>query len=278
MFLGPFLTLAGFLAGNSRTRSHHGIGSFSCDSSSLSSTLLRTAKTYEICISPGCVADGADQLLSKMQALAPSEMMVKPGDCVSLCGNGPIALEGNKKYRKVSEVKLIELLFGEEGMNAQQQSVLDAFNLVMEADGFLKQKNYEKAVELYGKGIEMGLEPAMSAVETATDDDESSSMNASLQWLVNAREQEATAKLNLGDVDGAVVSAQSACEISSNSSLGALEILQESYAKLGNNPKGELETLQLYFSLPEPTKMTTMQSNKRRNLGFRLQKLEREVK
>ncbi|KAL3933068.1 MAG: hypothetical protein SGBAC_010561 [Bacillariaceae sp.] len=227
-----------------------------------------------------------------MQAVAPSDILVKPGDCVSLCGNGPIALEGNKKYRKVSEVKLIELLFGEEGMNAQQQSVLDAFNLVTEADDFLKQKNYAKAVELYGKGIEMGLEPAMSTVETTTtttitDDDGSSSLssssssspnNAALQWLVNAREQEATAKLNLGDVDGAVVSAQSACEISSNSSLGALEILQESYAKLGNNPKGELETLQLYFSLPEPTKMTTMQSNKRRNLGFRLQKLEREVK
>mmetsp|Transcript_46075 Transcript_46075/g.111603 ORF Transcript_46075/g.111603 Transcript_46075/m.111603 type:complete len:199 (-) Transcript_46075:1450-2046(-) len=162
-------------------------------------------------------------------------------------------------------------------MGAQQQAVLDAFNMVVEGDGFLKKRNYEKAVELYGKGIELGLEPAMETNAAMSPDDNDDEPSPALQWLVNARQQEASAKLNMGDLDGAVLSAQSACELSSSSSLQALEILQESYAALGD-PKGELEALQAYFALPEPTKMTTMQSNKRRNLGFRLQKLEREAK
>ncbi|CAJ1948929.1 unnamed protein product [Cylindrotheca closterium] len=274
MFLGPFLTLASFLAGNSHTY----LAGDATRSPSSSSSLLKNAKTYEICISPGCVADGADQLLSKMQALAPSHVSVKPGDCCSLCGNGPIVLDGNnKKHRKVNDVKLIELLFGEEGMNSQQQAILDAFNLVVEAEGFLEKKNYEKAVELYGKGIELGNEPATAtAIYPPNDgDDDKEPIPAALQWLVNARQQEAVAKLSMKDLDGAVLSAQSACELSGNSSLEALEVLQEAQAALGD-PQGELETLQIYFALPEPIKMTTMQSNKRRNLGFRLQKLERE--
>jgi len=231
-------------------------------------------KSYEICISPGCVADGADQLLSKMQAFAPSNISVKPGDCCSLCGNGPIVLEGNKKYRKVSDVKLVELLFGEEGMTSEQQAVFDAFNLVVEAGEFLKQRNYEQAIALYGKGIELGLEPALSLGNVAPDNDAPSQ---ALQWLVGARQDEATAKLNMGDIGGAIDSAKSARDLSKESSLEALEILQESYAKQGDSI-AELEALRTYFGLPEPEKMTTMQANKRRNLGFRLQKLEREAK
>ena len=117
-----------------------------------------------------------------VKALAPLDIAVKPGDCVSLCGNGPIVLEGNKKNRRVSDKKLIELLFGEDGMTSDQQAVFDAFNMVVEAGDFLKQRNYEKAVELFGKGIDMGLEPALS-LDSASEEDAAPS--EALQWLVN---------------------------------------------------------------------------------------------
>lgn len=229
---------------------------------------------YEICMSPGCVADGADRLLSKMKALAPLDVSVKPGGCVSLCGNGPIVLDGNnKKNRKVSDKKLVELLFGEGGMTSEQQAVFDAFDVVSEAGDRLEQKDYEKAAEMYGKGIDMGLEAALSLGAPSDGDGPPSE---GLRWLVDARNAEAAAKLNLRDADGAIESAESARELSKDSSLPALELLQESYAAKGD-PEAELKALRTYFGLPEPEKMTTMQANKRRNLGFRLQKLEREA-
>jgi hypothetical protein len=187
-------------------------------------------------------------------------------------------LEGNKKYRRVNEAKLVELLFGEEEMTSEQQAILEGFNCVAEADDFLKQNNYGKAAEMYQIGIELGLGSTFALKKSRENNSEGENNIASpaLQWLINARQQEASAKLKMGDIDGAVFSAQSACKLSENTSIEAFEILQETYAALGN-VQGELEALKSYFSLPEPPKLTTMQSNKRRQLGFRLQKLEREA-
>ena len=41
------------------------------------------------------------------------------------------------------------------------------------------------------------------------------------------------------------------------------------------NVDGEREALQKLFSLPEPTKLSQAQKNERRELGFRLAKLDR---
>jgi hypothetical protein len=267
MFLGNLFMLFHFLTGD-RPSNIQGVAQ--------TSSSLRDALTYEICLSPGCVADGADETLSRMRALAPPDVIIKPGVCCSLCGNGPIVLEGSKKIRKVSEKKIIDMLFGDEGMDSQQQAVFDAFNLVSEANGALKQKDYEKATDLYKNGIDLGLEPALVLEERRIPEDSDTSPPG-LQWLINARQQEATAKLNIGDVDGAVSSAQSACELSQNSSLDAFEALQEAYAAKGDAER-ELKTLQSLFALPEQEKMTAIQSNKRRQLGFRFAKLEREAK
>jgi tetratricopeptide (TPR) repeat protein len=272
MFLGNIFTLFHFLTGDRPSSNSNIQGVIAQTSSSLRDALL----TYEICLSPGCVADGADETLSRMHALAPPDAIIKPGVCCSLCGNGPIVLEGSKKIRKVSEKKIIDMLFGDEGMDSQQQAVFDAFNLVSEANGALKQKDYEKATDLYKNGIDLGLEPALVLEERRIPEDSDTSPPG-LQWLINARQQEGTAKLNIGDVDGAVSSAQSACDLSQNSSLDAFEALQEAYAAKGDAER-ELKTLQSLFALPEPEKMTAIQSNKRRQLGFRLAKLEREAK
>lgn len=260
MFLGASILFLHFLAGHKPS----------------GPTGLRDALIYEICLSPGCVADGAGETLSRMRALAPPDVLVKPGVCCSLCGNGPVVLEGSKQIRKVSGSKIIDLLFGDDGMDSEQQAVFDAFNIVLEADSALQQKEYKKATELYRVALDLGSGPTV-ALEGRRSPDTSETARPGLQWVINARQQEATAKLNIGDFDGAVSSAESACELSQNSSLDALDALQAAYEAKGEK-EGELRSLQSYFALPEPEKLTTMQSNKRRQLGFRLAKLEREAK
>jgi tetratricopeptide (TPR) repeat protein len=277
-----------FITGDHRSVNNKRSSKVSSSSSSLFDKKT-TATTYEVCLSPGCVADGAEETLAKMQALAPpNRIIVKSGVCCSLCGNGPVVLDesNNKKYRKVSkDEKLVEILFGEEGMNSQQAAVLEGFNFVSEANDALNRKDYEKAVELYEKGITIGLQPSLDLVATidTTGDDESKEKPCSvvpptagsLQWLITARQSEATARLNLGDSDGALLAAQSACELSQNVSPDALEVLHEVYGSKGD-AGGELKALRALFGLPEPEKLTTMQANKRRGLGFRFAKLERE--
>jgi hypothetical protein len=267
MFLGNAFMLFHFLTGDRPSNIQR---------VAQTSSSLRDVLTYEICLSPGCVADGADETLSRMHALAPPDVIIKPGACCSLCGNGPIVLEGSKKIRKVSGKKIIDMLFGDEGMDSQQQAVFDAFNLVSEANVALKRKDYEKARDLYKNGMNLGLEPALVLEERRSSEDSDTSAPG-LRWLINARQQEATARLNIGDVDGAISSAQSACELSQNSSIDAFEALQEAYAAKGDAER-ELNILHSLFALPEREKMTTIQSNKRRQLGFRMAKLEREAK
>ena len=56
--------------------------------------------SFSVCLSPGCVADGAQATLDKLQALAPPTVVtVEAGTCESLCGSGPIVscqMRGNK--------------------------------------------------------------------------------------------------------------------------------------------------------------------------------------
>ena len=107
--------------------------------------LSASTKTLEVCLSPGCIADGADEILEKMQALAQPTSEIKAGVCVSLCGNGPVVLEEtNKKHRKVSEKKLVEILF-EDGMSSTHEAVLEAINLLSQAKTALSQKKLDDA-------------------------------------------------------------------------------------------------------------------------------------
>jgi hypothetical protein len=253
---------------------------------SLSSSALLGQKMYEVCLSPGCIADGAQVTLDKLQALAPPGVSVKPGVCCSLCGNGPVVLEGeNKKHRRVSGKKLLDLLVEEKGdLSPQQQAIAEGYDLVTEAATALYGKDYSKAVQLYEEGIAKALKPAMDlqeareqGLENGIVGDEAPCVPAGLEWLIKARQGEATARLQIGDSDGAVVAAQAACEVSRNSSPEVFELLHEVFKSTGDE-SGELSALQALFDLPEPEKLTTIIANKRRQLGFRLAKLERDVK
>jgi hypothetical protein len=213
-----------------------------------------------------------------MQALAPPNICVQGGGCCSLCGNGPVVFDENKMYRKVSGKILLSLLHGDEGINLEQEAVLKGFNLVVEADAAMKRNDFEKAIALYENGLCVGMQAALDleARRNTPDIPEEPSLTPGLLWLVKARTNEAAAKLNLGDPDGAILSARSACDLSRDAFPEAFELLHEAYQAKGDT-KGEMEALRYLFALPaQAEKLSTMQANKRRGLGFRLAKLERE--
>ena len=245
-----------------------------------SSSLGATTKIIEVCLSPGCVADGADGALLKLQALAPSDVSVVPGVCCSLCGNGPVVMEeSNKKHRRVSEKKIIEILTEDSNLDSNQEKILEGFNLAMEGDGALEKNDFTTAAERYAKAMEIGFDAAVSIVESQeSTSSESPEDNApqSLKWVISARRNEAKAMLGLKDAAGAISSAELAFELSCNTCTKSLEILQEACQMKGDEI-GELNALIALFDLPEPQKQAPMEANKRRSLGFRLAKLKATV-
>jgi tetratricopeptide (TPR) repeat protein len=261
--------------------------------------------TYEVCLSPGCIADGASQTLEKLQALAPPNVIVKAGSCSSMCGNGPVLVVHSsssgaddnddkkvvtKKHRKVSGEKILSLLEGNDendsGSTGPPKALIEGYELVLQADDlFTKSKDYAQAVQLYEKALAIAFRPAMD-LQTARDqmqkgEDLSSSTTKQpigLQWLIRARCNEATCKLQLDDVGGALFAAQGACNLSRNTSAEGLIVLSQVYQQK-RDAVAELQALQTMFALPvnEGSKLSFAQQNQRRELGFRLAKLEREA-
>jgi tetratricopeptide (TPR) repeat protein len=242
-----------------------------------SSATALQAKTLEVCLSPGCVADGADGTLLKLQALAPPGISVVPGACCSLCGNGPIVMdtESNQKYRKVSEKKILEILMEDAALDPNQAAVLESFNLVSEGDEHLEKKDYSKAIEKYSQAMDIGFEAAraLEAKRTIIGSSSKEEPPQGLRWVIMARCNEARAKLSLGDSEGAIAAAESANDLSGRTCAPALELVQEACQMRGDDA-GERNALMALFDLPEPSKQTTMEANRRRSLGFRLAKLQ----
>jgi tetratricopeptide (TPR) repeat protein len=265
--------------------------------------------TYEVCLSPGCIADGASQTLEKLQALAPPNVIVKAGSCSSLCGNGPVLVAHSssgadnddppnmnkkvvtKKHRKVSGAKILELLESNDendsGSTGPPEALVEGYELVLQADDlFTKSKDYAQAVQLYEKALAIAFRPAMD-LQTARDqmqkgEDLGSSSSTTkqptgLRWLIRARCNEATCKLQLNDVGGALFAAQGACNLSRNTSAESLIVLSQVYQQK-RDAAAELQALQTMFALPvdEESKLSFAQQSQRRDLGFRLAKLERE--
>lgn len=265
----------------------------------------------EVCLSPGCVADGADGVLLKLRALSAScggNVDVAPGVCCSLCGNGPIAQEPatGKKHRKLtSNQKILGLLsLDSSDLDPNQAAVLEGIDAFLRGEEDLKRKNYKGALQQYAKGLETGMTAAIALGASSsnkytndTDNDEdndedniamgtTTSGSASLQWVIQALCGEATAKLNTKDTDGAVLSSGTAYQLSNKTSARALEVLQEAYQTRGDD-RLELEALEALFvryeaqekeeaSIPRARRKrrTPMEANKRRTLGFRLSSLQ----
>jgi hypothetical protein len=189
--------------------------------------------------------------------------------------------------------------------------LLEGYELVEQANEyFLKQQDYKRAIPLYEAGIEMAVNPATELVQLDEGilgmkcDAEQNILWSSvgrqrLEWLVRAycdcakahlAEAAATNKDVVVDdedntkrtmsiiMERARVLAKAACELSNRADMDSLDQLAQVY-QASNNPVGELEALQSLLDLPEDPDSTVSNNvaNRRRLLGFRRAKLEREL-
>jgi tetratricopeptide (TPR) repeat protein len=272
---------------------------------------------YEVCLSPGCMADGAKATLERLQALAPPNVIVQPGRCSSACGHGPVVLENppendensgkttlnTKKrksvqvqHRRVKGAKIMDLLSYvhkertdppidkySNDMTETPPAVVRGYDLVLEADVAFAKKDYETAVCLYREAIQVsfsaaiGLQRLRERVQPSIFSATKTQEPVGLEWLVRARRNEAKGKLELGLVEDAMLAAQAACNLSRNTSSEAFQILAEIYQRKGE-ARGELQALQTMFALPvKEDQLTHPLKNLRRELGFRLASLERQI-
>lgn len=270
------------------------VEAFSTESSSVASSTT-TTKIFEVCLSPGCIADGAQATLEQLQALAPPGIEVKPGVCCSLCGNGPIVMcptdKTVKKNRRVSGPKLIALLeetstSDNEGENDDTNNIippalLQGYDLSLQAEEAFNKKDYETVLQLYEEVIEIAFRPAMD-LQTAREKVQVDNVNENgipvgLLWLIKARRNEATAKLAMKDIDGAVLAAQAACNLSRNRCSESLDVLASVYQSKGDIEQ-EYQALTNMFQLPiDESTLSAPMKNRRRELGFRLSSLERQL-
>jgi tetratricopeptide (TPR) repeat protein len=256
--------------------------------------------TLQVCLSPGCVADGAARTMHLLQALAPAHFVIEEGGCNSLCGYGPVVIspEASNKYKKVVEEKALEILYSHNNdpnvPAGPSKELVRGYELVQHADLLFDRKDYEQAIVLYEQAIGIAFRSAMD-LQTARDHfAQSSNSNGKsandgkmqrkskypvgLEWLIRARRNEAVAKLERGDVDGAVLAAQASCNLSRNSSAESFRVLALVYQRK-EDMVGELQSLQTMLGLPiDESKLSFQEKNARRLCGFRLQKLELQTK
>jgi tetratricopeptide (TPR) repeat protein len=220
-------------------------------------------QVLEVCLSPGCMADGASEALVKLQALAPSDWTVEEGGCESLCGKGPIVIQNpeTKKilHKRISGDALLTLL--EELEANVPDTMVQGYNIIAQADEAVKKKSNEKAVQLYEEGISMALEAAKS-------------YGGSLSWLAKALRSLATCQLAIFEKEAALEAIELALALDDKDS-ESLEVKVQ-VCQATKDTKNEYAALQAYFALPVPDAFPRDVANRRRTLGFRLQTLERE--
>jgi len=268
--------------------------------SSSSSKHYETAVEVEVCLSPGCLGDGASSTLSRLKAYAHPSICVREGSCQSLCGKGPILIQnpdgdGSKKRgRKVllkfmkDDKKLIPFLEGllEEGekdetnRNCIPDALIEGYNLIDRGFHALDQKSFTEASQLLKAGIDKALQPAKI-------------YGSDMEWITRAYRSLAES----------LVGQSTSTDDNDNGNLynSAMEFLEKalvinpedetSYALLATihkarkDPDGEYEALVAMFALPCMSRDSVSVSprptreieNRRRDLGFRLQKLKQEL-
>ena len=270
---------------------------------------------YEVCLSPGCVADGAQATLERMQALAPPHVVVQAGTCSSLCGNGPVVLQDNNQdvtkkkpttHRKVKHDKILQLLYPppQEQVVADPgpppalplndvrrmhppkptittivkseppQALIQGYNLVLEADQAFEKKDYQTALQLYEKAVQVSFSTAID-LQRQREKQQSDSLSG-LTWLIRARRRQAQSCLELGQYQDAVLAAQAACNLSRNTCAACFQVLARIY-QAQENVVGELQAIQKMLALQQQhqDEMSVAEQNGQREWKFRLAKLER---
>lgn len=240
---------------------------------------------YQVCMSPGCLADGARHTYDKLVALAPPHVQVQAGSCHSLCGNGPVVDAHQKRLRKVSGPKVLDLLQQERGVVPE---LVEGYDLVLEGDAAFAKAQYDEAIALYSRAVQVSFRAALdwqAARErlhkpkgSSTTTSQSSSSTTPLEWLVRARRNTATALLHQDDLESALLEAQAACNLSRNTCWKSVRVVAEIYKRKGDLG-GECATLHTLFALPvDESTLEFAAQNDRRELQFRLQRLEKELR
>lgn len=269
---------------------------------------------YKVCLSPGCISDGAKETLERLQALAPPNVIVQEGGCISACGNGPVVVQSDhliesgddakgrtkvhtKEHRRVKGEKLANLLAprkDDEDHDGSDDSVTRAFaetpeniikgyEIVMEADECFKKNNFKEAARLYEEAISVSFVATMELQRLREQLQPKGSYSTQtqapigLEWLIRARRNEAQSLLEIGEIEDAMLAAQSACNLSKNTSADSFQVLAEIY-RSKDDLAGELQALRTMLALPVDEESLSVQvKNKRRSLGFRLTSLERQL-
>ena len=161
-----------------------------------------------------------------------------------------------------------------DGEYAMDDALWNGYSLVEQAHAYFKKKQYQDAIPLYKEGIAMALEPAHALVDSCNV--QKDTLPRQFVWLVQAYCQQAQAKLQVNDKEGALVSARAACDLSKNTNAQSLDILATACQAV-HDASGELQALKAYLDLPQNDNMPRDEANRRRSLGFRLQTLEREA-
>eukprot|EP00429_Kryptoperidinium_foliaceum_P013278 CAMPEP_0176035850 /NCGR_PEP_ID=MMETSP0120_2-20121206/17746_1 /TAXON_ID=160619 /ORGANISM="Kryptoperidinium foliaceum, Strain CCMP 1326" /LENGTH=112 /DNA_ID=CAMNT_0017369225 /DNA_START=187 /DNA_END=522 /DNA_ORIENTATION=+ len=98
---------------------------------------------------------------------------------------------------------------------------------------------YETAISLYENAINAGYQVAMDLQadreKEGTDILSDEGIPVGFLWLVEARRNEASAKLSMGDLEGALAAVEASCDISGNKSADSLEMLADICQKNKDN-------------------------------------------
>jgi hypothetical protein len=268
----------------------------------------RPATTLRVCLSPGCLSDGAAKTYEQLLALAPPHVVVLPGTCHSLCGSGPVvdqttpssapsevsggsSGQQQRRIRRVSRAKVLELLESE-GVQAE---LATGYEWALKGDAAYASQRFEEAIDWYCRAVQIAFRPALDAqaareerlrknpmltapsAATATTTTAASSIVAPLEWLVRARRKTALSHLRLGvDLESALLEAQAACNLSRNTCWRSFMAVAEVYRKKGDKAS-EYETLKTMFALPvEESDLDFPSRNDRREMQFRMQRLAKD--
>lgn len=274
-------------------------------------------KVLRVCQSPGCRDDGAASTLECLSAVAPPGVDVVAGGCVSLCGSGPVVevCDGaeDASSMKKKRVKGSDVIFSlldectDEGDDDNEpvlkpymrDRLMSGYELSLEANDAYQSKDYQSAVELYTDAIESGRKPAMLLQEARG---ESSLLTdegypVGMRWLVASFKNSCRSRLALKDIDGARRDAFASTVFSQNCDGDAHECLAgvcaASEDKLGEMQAlkaaiAQYERMEGVFSQPLPgadaprraeaVRKKTHAAARRREIGFRVTKLERELR
>lgn len=177
--------------------------------------------------------------------------------------------------------------------------LMSGYELSLEAHEAYQAKNYQSAVDLYTDAIESGRKPAMMLQEarSAGSDTTTDGYPEGVQWLVVSFKNSCRARLSLKDVDGARRDAFASTIFSQNFDADAHECLAE-VCSASSDALGELqavkaairqyERMEEEYSKPLPgadaparaeaVKKRTNAAARKRELGFQVAKLERELR